>query len=254
MLLIAAALSLSCTTKVSEWFLLNAVPDNYILVYHYKNSIPESVLQQNRELEKIANASNYIFKSALKENIVNPYYALYYNNRVFSEYSDYSSINGLAISPFRENIVSELMEGKLCVLLYLSSGNQEKDEQGLQVVNNTIALSPFKNIISVMKLDRSNENEKHLISMLLNVEVDLKDIDEPMLFGIFGRFRVLEPLLAKGISKENINLLIDFLSADCSCLIKDNLPGISILCNADWDNPKPAMVNTITESNSNLSH
>ena len=85
MLLIAAALSLSCTTKVSEWFLLNAVPDNYMLVYHHKSSIPESVLQQNRELEKNANTANYIFRSVLKENIINPYYALYFNNRVFSE-------------------------------------------------------------------------------------------------------------------------------------------------------------------------
>ena len=82
----------------------------------------------------------------------------------------------------------------------------------------------------------------------------MKAIHEPMLFGIFGRFRVLEPLLAKGISEENINLLIDFLTADCSCLIKDNLPGISILCNAVWENPRPAMVNNIFDENPNLIH
>jgi len=83
--------------------------------------------------------------------------------------------------------------------------------------------------------------------MLLHVESDLKAISEPMLFGVFGRFRALEPLLAKGISEENIHLMIDFLTADCSCLIKDNLPGMSILSDASWDDPKPALVNRILD-------
>jgi hypothetical protein len=75
-----------------------------------------------------------------------------------------------------------------------------------------------------------------------------------MLFGIFGRFTALEPLLAKGISQENINLMIDFLTADCSCLIKDNLPGVNILYKSSWENPSPAMVNSILETNPSLLH
>jgi hypothetical protein len=75
-----------------------------------------------------------------------------------------------------------------------------------------------------------------------------------MLFGVFGRFRTLEPLLGKGISEENINLLIDFLTADCSCLIKDNLPGVSILFDGKWENPQPALVNKIIDDNPLLGH
>ena len=253
-LLIAAILSLSCTTKVSEWFLLNSVPDNYLLVYYYNSTIPESVARQNKDLESRYKSANMLFRSVLKKEIEKPYYALYYNNRLFSEYSDYNSLANIEFSPVREEITSELMAGQLCVMFYLKSGNREKDEKGLQIVKNTVAASPFGKIISIMELDRSNDEEKHFVSMLLNVESDLKNIHEPMLFGIFGRFRVLEPLLAKGISEENINLLIDFLSADCSCLIKDNLPGISILCNANWDNPRPALVNNILDKNPSLIH
>ena len=67
-----------------------------------------------------------------------------------------------------------------------------------------------------------------------------------MLFGIFGRFKALEPLLAGGITEENINLMIDFLTADCSCLIKDNLPGTDILYINKWDSPATALVNGIS--------
>lgn len=244
-LIIAAVLSLSCTTKVSEWVLLNSFPDKYLLIYFHNNAISESIEQQNKELEEKSKTSNFVFRTLDKENIEKPYYALYYNNRLLSEYEDYNAAKGIIYSPLRKEIASELMAGKLCVLLYLTSGNQEKDAKGLQVVKNTISSSLFGGIISVMELDRNKVDESHFVSMLLNVESDLKDINEPMLFGIFGRFRVLEPLLAKGISEENINLLIDFLTADCSCVIKDDLPGMSILCDANWENPRPAMVNKI---------
>lgn len=253
-LIIAAVLSLSCTTKVSEWFLLNSVPDKYLLVYYHNNTIPESVDRQNKELESRFKTANVLFRSVLKEEIEKPHYALYYNNRLFSEYADYNSLSDIEFSPVRAEITSELMAGKLCVMFYLKSGNPEKDEKGLQVVKNTVGASLFGNIISIMELDRSSIEEKHFVSMLLNVESDLKEIHEPMLFGVFGRFRVLEPLLAKGISEENTNLLIDFLTADCSCLIKDNLPGISILCNTGWENPRPAMVNNILDENPSLIH
>lgn len=247
-LIIAAVFSMACTTKVSEWFLLNAAPEKYLLVYYHKDPIPESVIRKHAELEETSKLANLVFKPVLKENIDKSYYALYYNNRLFSEYTSYSEIKGIFTSPLRKRIAAELLSGKLCTMLYLKSGNKDKDKAGLEVVRNTVAASQFGNIISVIELDRENVEENHLISMLLNIEHDLKDIHEPMLFGIFGRFRVLEPLLAKGISEENINLLLGFLTADCSCLIKDNLPGINILCLDNWDEPKPALVNNILDN------
>ncbi len=253
-LILAGLLSLACTTKVSEWVLLNLSPERYLLVYYHKTSLSETVRNQNRELAEKIKSSNIQFRTLQKENIKEPYYALFYNNRLFSEYTDYKELGSLAFSPLRNKIASELMAGKLCVMLYLKSGNQEKDEKGLQVLKKAIASSPFVEIITVMELNRSSFEEKHLVSMLLNVESDLKDIREPMLFGVFGRFRVLEPLLAGGISEENIDLMIDFLTADCSCLIKDDMPGINILFDGTWENPLPAMVNRILDENPLLVH
>jgi len=251
---IAALLSLACTTKVSEWILINSLPNRYLLVYYHKGQIPESVQTQNRNLENQFKTANIIFKTAPRQEAVQPGYALYYNNRLFAEYPDYKSVQNILNSPAREKIAKELMAGKLCVMLFLRSGDKEKDEAGLLNIRKSIASSPFGKIIAVAELERNNAEEQHLVSMLLNVESDLKNIREPMLFGVFGRFRVLEPLISKGISEENIRLMIDFFTADCSCVIKDDLPGISILSGSDWENPVPALVNKIIDDNPILEH
>jgi hypothetical protein len=254
LIIIVVVFSLACTTKVSEWVLLNSVPDKYILVYFHKNEITESVKRQNAELERRFNSANILVKSMQRDEIEKPYYGLYFNNRLVTEYAGEKELLNIASSPVRENIANELMSGKLCVMLYLKCGNPEKDEAGLQVVKNSVTASPFGDVITVMELERKSTEESQLVSMLLNVESDLKEIEEPMLFGIFGKFRALEPLLAKGISQENINLMIDFLTADCSCLIKDDLPGTNILYNGKWENPQTALVNKILDDNPNLEH
>lgn len=253
-IVIAGLISMACTTKVSEWVLLNSAPAEYTLIYFHKDPLSESEKQQNTMVIKDILPANIQFRSLIKKDIVSSYYALFYRNRLFSKYNDFREIRNLASSPLREKIAGELMSGKLCVMLYLKSDIREKDEAGLGVIRRSIASSPFGHIITVIELSRNDISEKHFVSMLLNVESDLKDIREPMLFGIFGRFKALEPLLAKGITEENVRLMISFLTADCSCLIKDNLPGTDILCAATWENPAPALVNKILDENPSLMH
>ena len=246
---LAGLISLACTTKVSEWVLLNAPANEYTLVYLHKDPVNEKVLQQNSDLKKNIAEANIHFRSAVKEDAGTPYYALYYEDRLFSKYTDPSELKGLVSSPLRGKIAAELNGGKLCVMLYLNTGIPGKDEKGIQAIKRALGSSPFGSIIPVIELNRNDIAEKHFISMLLNVENDLKSINEPMLFGVFGRFKALEPLIAGGISEENINLMIDFLTADCSCLIKDNLPGTDILCVNKWDSPATALVNEIIDKN-----
>ena len=154
----------------------------------------------------------------------------------------------------RQKIASELMSGKLCVLLYFTTGDKVKDEKGMEAINKALETSPFGKIITLMELNRNSVGEKHFATMLTNVEDDLKSINEPMLFGVFGKLKALEPLIAAGITEENIGLMIDFLTADCSCLIKDDLPGTDILYSALWENPAPALVNKILDENPTLVH
>jgi len=253
-LAIAGFISLACTTKVSEWVLLNTLPNQYTLVYFHKTPVTEKARQQNETLKKDISVANIRFEDAKREDIDKPYYALYYEKRHFSSYNDAVEIAKLISSPLRDTIAGKLKEGKLCVIVYLKSDIADKDAKGLAEIKKAVSGSPFGGIIPVIELSRSNMAEKHFISMLLNVEDDLKSIKEPMLFGVFGRFKALEPLVAGGITEENINLMIDFLTADCSCLIKDNLPGTDILYVNDWDSPATALVNAILDANPSLMH
>ena len=247
-------LSIACTTKVSEWVLLNSEANMYTLVYFHKDAVPGTIQKQNDELGKTISNANIQFTSLSKDNIDQPYYALYYKNRLFNKFTDYKELRNLTTSPLREKIAAELMTGKLCVMLYLKTDDKSKDDKGMQVLQNALNSSPFKEVIAFVELSKSNVEEAHFVSMLLNVEGDLKTIKEPMLFGVFGRFKALEPLLGEGITEENINLMIHFLTADCSCLIKDDLPGTDILFKNDWDSPEPALVNKIIDANPSLEH
>lgn len=240
---------MACTTRVSEWLLLNALPDQYLLVYFHGDNTSAEILKQNESFAENFNLANIQYRSIEKKNLEKPYYALYYRNKLFTTYNDLNELKGLTFSPLRKKIADEIMEGKVCVMLYLKSDNKEKDERGLQTLHAALKLSPFKDIITVMELSRNSREEAHFASLLLNVEDDLKDISEPMLFGIFGRFKALEPLLANGISVENIGYLIDFVTAECSCLIQDNLPGTDILFDGNWENPKPALLNDLIDAN-----
>jgi hypothetical protein len=254
MILVGGLISLACTTRVSEWVLLNALPNQYSLIYFHNGPQSESLKKQNREVAEQIKGANIQFKTIQSGDVAKPYYALYYRGRFFSKYSTAHELKGLTSSPLREKIASEIMSGKLCVMLYLKTDNREKDEKGLTILKRALESSPFGKIITVVELSRNSLEEQHFASMLLNVEDDLKEISEPMLFGIFGRFKALEPLLGRGISEENINLMIDYFKAECSCLIKDALPGTDILYTDSWENPHVALLNQMIDDNPQLDY
>ncbi len=248
-LVVAGILSLACTTRVSEWVLLNALPTQYTLVYFHNGPPDENIIKQNHAIaEKIKNA-NISFKTAERNDIAAPYYGLYYEDRLFSKYSDPAVLKDLTSSPLREKVAAELMDGKLCVMVYLKTSIKEKDDRGMMILKKSLDASPFGGIITVVELNRNSTEEAHFANMLLNVEDDLKNYREPMLFGVFGKFKALEPLLGRGITEENISLMIDYLTAECSCLIKDDLPGTDILFTDKWENPRPALLNKIIDDN-----
>jgi hypothetical protein len=247
-------IGLACTTKVSEWVLLNAEPNQYTLVYFHKNELDEKETAGIKALKNDLLGANVKFTDVVKNDVPQAYYGLYYENRLFSRYDNPEQLKGIADSPVRDLVASEIMKGKLCVMLYLRSGNKEKDEKGIATLRKSVAASPFSAIIPVVELERSDLTEKHLVSMLLNVESDLKILKEPMLFGVFGRFKALEPLVGNGITEENISYMIEFLTADCSCLIKDDLPGTDILYKGKWEAPAVALVNAIIDANPSLMH
>ncbi len=252
LLLFGCFLGIACTTRVSEWVLLNIVPVNYSLRYVYEGPIPERLKIRHEQLREEITGANIRFTEVSQKGTEKPFYGLYYKNRLFARYNNPDELKSLTTSPLRKKMAGELMDGKLCVMVYLRSGDIQKDEKGLQMVRNTIGASPFRDIIGIYDISRSSGEEVHFVNLLLNVESDLADIREPMLFGIFGRFKALEPLVGGGITDENIRLMIDYLKAECSCLIKDDLPGTDMLYSGNWENPVPARLNRIIDENPSL--
>ena len=253
-LIFTGLLGFFCTTRVSEWVLLNHVPEDYLLVYYSAKETGNEVKTANKAAFSKMNTANIQFREIRNENTKEPYYALYHQKRTVRNYASISEMASLTSSPLREKIAKEIMDGKLCVMLLLASGNEEKDIKSSMTIKKALDASPFKSVITYAELKKNSPGEAQFVAMLLNVEEDLKDLDEPMLYGIFGRFRALEPLVAGGISGENIGYMIQFLTADCSCLIKDDLPGVDMLFTNDWENPAPALVNKILDENPSLQH
>ena len=138
-LILAGILSLACTTKVSEWVLLNSVPNQYTLVYYHNSLLSESQKQQNSKISMEVRDANILFKNVQSKEVVKPYYALYYQEKIFAKYDDFKELDKLAYSPVRENIADQLMDGKLCVMLYLKTDDKEKDSKGLEILKKTVA-------------------------------------------------------------------------------------------------------------------
>lgn len=174
-------------------------------------------------------------------------------------------------SPMRTEIVRRILQGDSATWLLVESGNKEKDDAaeqklvefsgdaeetlkipdgviGANEVSNTEYLSPsdaenvltsdvpLKIAFSVVRLSREDPQEEVLLGMLLSVEDDLGEYaNEPIAFPVFGRGRILEPLIGAGLTRDNVLFDSSYLCGACSCQVKEQNPGIDLLVAAAWD-------------------
>jgi hypothetical protein len=177
-----------------------------------------------------------------------------------------AAVKSIVDSPVRKEIAKRLIAGVSAVWIFLESGNLEKDAAAMKIVKKnlddlqkTLRL-PEENLqdmtatdydpslviaeenedkvkieFSIISLSRKDPAEKFLVDLLLKTENDLYDYDEPMIFPVFGRGRILYAILGKGINGKNISKACVFLSGACSCQVKSLNPGVDMLLNVDWD-------------------
>lgn len=69
-IILGALLSLACTTKVSEWVLLNTLPTDYSLIYFHKDQLSENELKQNSEIDK--KYTEQISNSGVSRKMISP--------------------------------------------------------------------------------------------------------------------------------------------------------------------------------------
>ncbi|MBI4659867.1 MAG: hypothetical protein HY735_13585 [Verrucomicrobia bacterium] len=136
--------------------------------------------------------------------------------------------------PKKDRAAGELLESRLA---YLASVLQLPKLDAQDIVNGLVSVTQkdLKLEFSSLRLSRKDEAEQAFVRMLLGIEADLKEIEEPMVFPIFGRGRALYALAGKGINHQTIDEAASFLIGSCSCQVKEQNPGVDLLLAANWD-------------------
>ena len=183
------------------------------------------------------------------------------------------NMDAILDSPTRRELVKRILAGDSAVWLFLESGNKEEDDKLFKILEGYAKIAekeipipegviqqnaldnpdlllgpgdqenilessvPLKIAFSIRRLSRKDPEEAVLRAMLLHLEEDLLNeefADKPMLFPVFGKGRVLPPLIAAGISEENALADCGYLCGPCSCQVKNQNPGMDLLVKADW--------------------
>ena len=80
--------------------------------------------------------------------------------------------------------------------------------------------------------------------MLLGVESDLCDEEfekKAMVYCAYGRGRVMPPYIGEGITGDNLLDCVAFLAGACSCMVKEQNPGVDLLMAYDWESAAETM-------------
>ncbi len=174
---------------------------------------------------------------------------------------DRETVATLLDSPTRREVASRLLSGETAVWIFLESGDVDRDDTLLKTIQQTLtdlertlslpdlsdvtaadsieldpSAPPLRIQFSMLRLARDNPQERSLINQLLHSEPDLNQYpNDPMLFPLFGRGRLLYALVGEGISPENIRESAEFVIGPCTCLIKDQYPGMDLLLPMNWE-------------------
>ncbi|MEJ2246410.1 MAG: hypothetical protein P8Y80_10095 [Acidobacteriota bacterium] len=167
---------------------------------------------------------------------------------------DSSFIRTLVDAPKRRQIAESLIKGDSVVWVFIPSGNTDKDERAEALMRREldVALRTYKNapftILSgsqqkklsygfpILTLSSEDPAERVFVDLLLKSEPDLYEYtDQPMVFPVFGRGRVLGCLFGDYINEKNIREASAFLAGSCSCEVKELNPGFDLLMAAPWD-------------------
>jgi hypothetical protein len=163
-------------------------------------------------------------------------------------------VKSLAYSPMRQELAKSLINGESIVWIFVPSGNRAKDEPAralLQRELDTALAAAAKMPYYVMSgsntkkltygfpirtLSRDDPEERRFLELLMRSEPDLYEYeDEPMVFPVYGRGRLLGCLFGDYITAEKIQNIVAFLAGSCSCEVKALSPGVDLLMAAPWD-------------------
>lgn len=171
------------------------------------------------------------------------------------------AVDNVMHSPKRFEIARHILDGKTAVWVLLESGAKFIDDKAFATLNaelkkaeNSIKIDrnrigkdeeferdtkvPLKISFAVMRLSRTDKNEKFLASMLMGIEADLHEYPEdPIAIPVFGRGRALYALIGDdGITPDGISVACQELTAKTTNTIKAKTSGVDLMMSVDWPN------------------
>ncbi len=176
---------------------------------------------------------------------------------------------GVIHSPVRRRVAADLIDGEAGVFIFLASGDKRRDERAeatlvaalkkaeehLELPTGSTAAAPQMDDALLDKLDvrfsmirvaRNDPREQILVSTLLGIEPDLRGLDGPMAFPVFGRGRALYALVDRGINEDTIAEACSFIVGSCTCQVKDLNPGTDLLLAANWEDKLDTLLSVET--------
>ncbi len=170
-----------------------------------------------------------------------------------------SRVKALLNTPVRQGIADALVAGETAVWVLLESGDTAKDAaawktltEQLRHLESTLELpdveqedidagllaldeDQLKIAFSAQRVSRTDPQDEIFVRMLLDTEDDLLDSDDPMIFPIFGRGRILYAIVGDGIEADTLRTAASYLVGACSCQVKADNPGVDMLMSMPWD-------------------
>ena len=259
----------ACDVPVHQYAIINWPPDNYSLVVFHDPSQSDinalgdvaadeaNVVVETVEVNDSMDAAmRTLFESSGGSQSALPWAVLRYPDThnslpIWSGPYNAANLARLLSSPVRAELAKNLVAGVMGHWILLESSNADANasaKQTLQSTLETIASQPTADgaqpRFTWSRIAHADPSEEATISMLIHSEPDLAGSDEPMLFPVYGRGRVLYALVGAGISEKMITKAAGFLLSDCSCEVKAENPGCDLLIAASWNvavNPELAL-------------
>ncbi len=276
----------ACDTPVYRYAMYRWLPAPYEVYCFHKSEINESGLAVKTAIETVSeaddNRANVVFlpvdlakdpelktvppdvKQAWEADpqeelpsflISSPFGVHLYSGKLSEE-----EMPTLVNSPARQELASQLEQGKAGIFVFLPGSNKESNEKAEKIIQGVLddvksgkvnlyvspALAfaqdeedgedvPPTTEVGFVKIDRNDKAEDWFVRCLLTLEPDLKETEEPILFTVYGRGRALFSCLGEGIHPDNLVQDIEFITGACSCTVKEQNPGVDLLIQYDWE-------------------
>ncbi|MBN2024106.1 MAG: hypothetical protein JW809_15085 [Pirellulales bacterium] len=161
---------------------------------------------------------------------------------------DEATLGAMLDSPARREIAQRLAEGNAAVFVVLDGGDPAENDRVRREIDvairgaaalgsdpaGTAATTPPR--IALVGVARSDPAETWFVEDLTSVEPDLKNYaDEPIVFAVYGRGRIMLPYVGRGITSDNLLRCVAFLGGPCACEVKEDNPGADLLFRWDWE-------------------